>query len=304
MGIGTGPLVKRVIADQRRHALAEFSLGADAVDQAGGQRCLGRIAIRRAQPGGRVGGCQGNVGLWPGPPDIGFPRFEQGGIDCLRIFAGLGRLAVANPGLHRALVGANLEHVSRDLQPVEQAAKVKVVAARPHDQRAPLGIKPHFAGVGRQQQGIVIIGKSMDQHRLLRRPHPVHRPRHVLQADETATGEARQVQNHGLDPIVPSCRAQRMDKIARAVLAGRSLAAGKGLKRILYRRFFDHMAVQPQQQRSIAHCPGTGPGRKRSKKNGKEQQQEQQCQRILYPDQQPPDLACKDHRENPFVGAL
>ncbi len=111
-----------------------------------------------------------------------------------------------------------------DLELLEQLCVVKVLAARPDNQRAAQRIQPDLAGMGGEQQRIVMIERGMGQHRLLRRAHRIKRFADLLQIDHAAAGELAEIEHHGLDPVIARPGPKRADDVARAIFAGRGLA--------------------------------------------------------------------------------
>ena len=121
--------------------------------------------------------------------------------------------------------------------------------------------------------------------------------------NQPAAGKTRQIKDHGLDPVIPCRRADRMGYIAGAILVDRGLAGKQHLQRVRSRKLFHHRSVQFEQQRTVSHQSRTGPRGQRGIQHEEKQHHEQHDQPVLDADEQMPDLTGENHARTPLPPA-
>ena len=181
------------------------------------------------------------------------------------------------------------------LESVEQLAIIQAVTAGADHEGAAQRINPDLAGMRGQQHRIIGITHRPGQHRLFGGADLVQRRANFAHRNLPAAHELGQIEHHRLDPVIRGSALQRLHNVARAILCGRHVAGEQRLQRIAQRRFFDDGPVKLQQQRSVLHRAGAGPGGHDCEQPHEKQQQKQQREPVLHRDQQFPDLASEYH---------
>jgi len=110
-----------------------------------------------------------------------------------------------------------------------------------------------------EQHPVIAITHSVSQHRFVGCAHPVDRFADRLKMHLPAAEKAGQVEYHRLDPVVVRRRVECAHQIARLVFANRRGLGEQRLQRIDPAAFLDHIAIQLDQQGTLADLPGAGP---------------------------------------------
>ena len=156
-------------------------------------------------------------------------------------------------------------------------------------------MRPDFGGMRGEHHPVIDVGSGISQHRLLGSADLVHRRADFFHVDQPAAGELRQIEHDHLDMIIGGGQLQRAHHVADPVLLDRCLSPDQQHERVLVRGFFDHRAIELEQQRPILERRLAGPRGERAVEPGKEQQHEQQHQPILDGDEQMPNFAGELH---------